>query len=64
MIYWVEQALWCLVLAAIFIAVMWETQHLLDWIVNLHQNDAAGVLREHACDYTEWFFGTDFGWKR
>ncbi len=63
MIYWIEQALWVLVLAIIALAVLWETQHLIDWAVNLNSGDAAHLLREHAYTYVKWFFGTDFGWK-
>lgn len=60
--YWLEQLFWTVVLAILFVAVLWETQHLLDWIVELKVNDAAFLLREHAYTYVKWFFGTDFGW--
>ena len=64
MIWSVEQALWCLVLGLILLAGLWETQHLLDWMMDLQTNDAARLLREHAYEYARWFFGTDFGWTR
>ena len=61
--YWLEQAVWCIVLAFLALAVLWETRHLIQWAIDLHSGDALQLLREHACTYVEWFFGTDFGWR-
>lgn len=47
--------------------VLWETNHLIDWIVTLNETSSDGslasYLRHHAYVYVKWAFGTDFGWE-
>ena len=54
--WYLEQALGLLLLAVIFMAVVWEVVHLFEWSVFL-SGDPAKYLREHAHAYTEWMFG-------
>lgn len=50
------------------IALVWETQHLIDWFGWMYQEygngTLAGYLRVHAYTYFEWAFGDNpFGWR-
>lgn len=54
--WYLEQVLGLVLLAVIFIAVVWEVTHLFEWSSFLSE-DPAKYLREHARAYTEWMFG-------
>lgn len=54
-----------LTLAILFVAVTWETVHVVDWCITLFERagdgTAAGYLRMHAYTYITFVFG-DVGW--
>ena len=54
--WYLEQVLGLVLLAVIFLAVVWEVTHLFEWSSFLSE-DPAKYLREHARAYTEWMFG-------
>ena len=54
--WYLEQVLGLVLLAVIFVAVVWEVTHLFEWSSFLSE-DPAKYLREHARAYTEWMFG-------
>ena len=64
--YWLGQAAALIVLAVLFVAVLWEANHLMEWAGSLWaahgDGSVSSYLRYHAYTYVTWFFGTDFGW--
>ena len=67
MIAYLYRAASYIVFAVLFLAVAWQSLHLLDWVSTLwdaHAGDGiAAYLRQHAYTYTEHVFGDLLNWR-
>lgn len=65
--YVVSRVAMCLAVVLMITAVLWETDHLIDWCSSLYvtygDGTVAGYLRMHAYTYVSHIFGENpFGW--